>query len=127
MKERDFQMYLNFEQQRVKDRFFKQMQPEIVQALSSDQKRDITRALIRAFLYPSPRILDIRWVFSLFQERFFLLFLFGRDSRQGDPRYFNRFLSRSRWVANTLFLILVIWILFCSILGMGQVLKWITA
>jgi hypothetical protein len=127
MKERDFQMYLNFEQQRVKDRFFKQMQPEIVQALSSDQKRDITRALIRAFLYPSPRILDIRWVFSLFQERFFLLFLFGRDSRDGDPRYFNRFLSRSRWVANTLFLILVVWTLFCSMLGMGQVLKWITA
>jgi len=125
MKERDFQMYLNFEQHRVKDRFFSRMSPEILQELTSDQKKDITRALIRAFLYPSRRILDVRWVFKLLQEKYFLVFLFGRESREGEPRYFSRFLSRSQWLPNLLFVILVIWVLFCSLLGMGQVLKWI--
>ncbi len=125
MKERDFQMYLNFEQHRVKDRFFNQLNAETVQGLSSDQKRDIMRALVRAFLYPSPRILDIRWVFSLLQTRYFLVFMFGREARDGEPRYFSRFLSRSKWLPNTLFLAFFIWTIFCSILGMFQVLKWI--
>jgi len=127
MKERDFQMYLNFEQHRVKDRFFSRLSPETAQGLSADQKRDIMRALVRAFLYPSPRILDIRWVFSLFQERYFLVFMFGREAREGEPRYFGRFLSRSKWLANTVFLICVIWILFCSLLGMTQVVRWISS
>jgi len=127
MKERDFQMYLNFEQHRVKDRFFNQLNPETARGLSPDQKREIMRALVRAFLYPSPRIIDIRWVFSLLQSRYFLVLIFGRESREGEPRYFSRFLSRSQWLPNTVFLLLLTWILFCSMLGMFQVLKWIFA
>lgn len=127
MKERDFQMYLNFEQHRVKDRFFGQMTPETVQGLTAEQRKDITRALVRAFLYPGPRILDIRWVFPFLQSRYFLVLLFGRESRSGEPRYFSRFLSRSQWLPNTLFLLVLIWVLFTSLVGMGEVLKWITS
>ncbi len=125
MKERDFQMYLNFEQHRVKDRFFNQLDEETVQGLSAAQKKDIMRALVRAFLYPSARIVDIRWVFTLFKKKFFLVYMFGREVRDGDPRYFSRFLSRSKWVPNTLFVLLVSWILFCSFFGMVDVFQWI--
>jgi hypothetical protein len=125
MKERDFQMYLNFEQHRVKDRFFNQLDEETVQGLSAAQKKDIMRALVRAFLYPSARIVDIRWVFTLFQNKFFLVYMFGREVRDGEPRYFSRFLSRSKWVPNTLFMLLVGWILFCSVFGMVDVFRWI--
>ena len=59
MKERDFQMYLNFEQHRVADRFFRQMDPEVQQSLSPVQKKDITRALVRSFLSPGRRIVDL--------------------------------------------------------------------
>ncbi len=124
MKERDFQMYLNFEQHRVKDRFFRQMNEETVRSLSSDQKRDIMRALVRAFLYPSPRIVDIRWAFTLFKKRYFFVYMFGREIRDGEPRYFSRFQSRSKWLPNTLFVLLASWILFCSVFGMIDVLKW---
>jgi len=127
MKERDFQMYLNFEQHRVKDRFFNQLSAETLQGLSSDQKRDIMRALVRAFLYPSPRIIDIRWVFRFLQERYFMVFMLGRESRDGEPRYFSRFLSRSQWLPNTLFLALVAWTLFCGAVGMFRVLRWLFA
>jgi len=127
MKERDFQMYLNFEQHRVKERFFRHLSEETTQSLSGDQKRDIMRALVRAFLYPSSRIVDIRWTFTMFQSRFFLVYLFGRESREGEPRYFSRFLSRSQWLPNTLFVLLVVWILLCSLFGMADVFRWIFA
>jgi hypothetical protein len=125
MKERDFQMYLNFEQHRVKDRFFSHLNPETAEGLTSDQKREIMRALVRAFLYPSARILDIRWVFNWLQEKYFLVFMFGREARGGEPRYFSRFLSRSQWLPNTLFLIFLCWILLTSFVGMIEVLQWI--
>jgi len=125
MKERDFQMYLNFEQHRVKDRFFNQLEEETAESLSSTQKKDIMKALVRAFLYPNPRIVDIRWAFTLFQKRYFLVYMFGREARDGEPRYFSRFLSRSKWIPNTLFVLLVGWILFCSLFGMADVVRWI--
>ena len=125
MNERDFQMYLNFEQHRVKDRFFNQLEEETAESLSSTQKKDIMKALVRAFLYPNPRIVDIRWAFTLFQKRYFLVYMFGREARDGEPRYFSRFLSRSKWIPNTLFVLLVGWILFCSLFGMADVVRWI--
>jgi len=96
-----------------------------VRGLSPDQRRDITRALVRAFLYPSPRIIDIRWVFSFLKNRYFVVYMLGREARDGEPRYFSRFLSRSKWVPNTLFVLLVSWILFCSVFGMADVVRWI--
>ena len=50
MKERDFQMYLNFEQHKLADRFFNKMDPEVIDSLTERQKKDIMRALVRSFL-----------------------------------------------------------------------------
>ena len=125
MNERDFQMYLNFEQHRVTDRFFSRLDPETVEALTPKQLNNITRALVRAFLYPSRRLLDIRWVFPFFRNRYYLVILLGPEIREGEPRYFNRFLSRSRWMSNFLFLLLAACILFSSAVGLVQILGWL--
>lgn len=127
MRDRDLQMYLNFEQHRVADRFFDRMDPEVSKTFTPAQQTAIKRTLVRAFLSPSPKILDIRWVFSCLRRRFFLVFLFGREIREGDPRYFGRFLSRSRWLFNMLFLLLVVLVLFCALLGLRQVVAWLLA
>jgi len=124
MNERDFQMYLNFEQHRVTDRFFSQLEQDTIQALTPDQTKDITRALVRSFLYPSRRLLDIRCVFPFFKHRHYLVILFGPEIREGDPRYFSRYLSRSRWLPNALFLILVTGIFLCGAIGMFQIIGW---
>ncbi len=125
MKERDFQMYLNFEQHRVMDRFFSLMEPEIMESLDGSQKRDISRALVRSFLSPSRKLVDLRWNFSLFGRRYFLMFLLGPDSREGEPRYFGRYLSRSRWPANLLFLSMSLVVLLCTVVGAKQIIEWI--
>ena len=125
MNERDFQMYLNFEQHRVTERFFNRLEPEVRGSLTPEQRKDITRALVRSFLYPNRRLLDIRCVIPFFRKRHYLVFLLGPETREGDPRYFSRYLSRSKWFPNTLFLIFLAGVLFCSLLGIKQIFTWL--
>lgn len=122
MNDRDFQMYLNFEQHRLADRFFKNLDPEVLQSLDAAQKKDLSRALVRSFLSPSLKSLDLRWSFPWFKKQLYLSLFLGPELRQGEPRYYNRYLSRSRWLTNTLFLMAALGILFCALIGLERVL-----
>ena len=124
MKERDFQMYLNFEQHKLADRFFQQMDPEILEGLAHNQRKDIMRALVRSFLSPGQKIVDLRWSFSFFKKKYYIQFFLGPESRKGEPRYYNRYLSRSRWFPNTLFILLAFGILFSAAVGIERILQW---
>ena len=122
MNDRDFQMYLNFEQYRLADRLFENMDPEVLQSLNPAQRKDLTRALVRSFLSPSPKFIDLRWSFPLLRRRRYLQVLIGSDRREGEPRYYSCYLSRSRWPANTFFLLVVLLILLCAGVGLQHVL-----
>ena len=122
MNDRDFQMYLNFEQYRLADRLFENMDPEILRSLNPAQRRDLTRALVRSFLSPSPKFIDLRWRFPLLRRKRYLQVLIGSDTREGEPRYYSCYLTRSRWLANTVFLLVVLLTLFCAGVGLEHLL-----
>ena len=122
MNDRDFQMYLNFEQYRVADRFFESLDPEILQTLTPTQKKDISRALVRSFLSPSQKCVDLRWSFPFIRKRRYLQVLIGSDMRDGETRYYNRYLSRSRWISNILFIVAIVCLLVCAGVGAEHVL-----
>jgi len=123
--ERDFQMYLNFEQHRLSDRFFSNVGSEVLESLNAAQKKGLTRALVRSFLSPSPKIVDLRCSFPWFKKRFYLDFFLGSETRQGEPRYYSRYLSRSHWLGNTVFLLGTLGVLVCAAVGLWDILSWI--
>jgi hypothetical protein len=118
MGERETQMYLNFEQPRVIERFFARMEKDVLESLTPQQRQGVARAITRSFLYPSRKIIDLRWILALLRHRYDVTFFFGRDLRSEEPRYFSRHLSRTRWLANSVFLLCLMGFFLCGIIGL---------
>lgn len=65
----------------VVDRFYASLDAEVEASLTSEQKRGIEQALVRATLSSRHRI-DFRRSFPFLHRRYFVVFLFGRDLRK---------------------------------------------
>ncbi|EMF0718708.1 hypothetical protein V2E67_005159 [Citrobacter freundii] len=63
------------------ERFYAELDPQISQALTPEQKAGIENAVVAITLGSKHRV-DIRRSFPFFGKRFYLVFLFGRDLRQ---------------------------------------------
>lgn len=80
--------------QRVLDRFYSAMDPEMTQTLTAEQKESIDQALLTTTLV-SRHPVDIRRSFAFLHRRYFVVFLLGHDHRKStrETSAFGRVVS----------------------------------
>ncbi|MUK92189.1 hypothetical protein GNP80_07035 [Aliivibrio fischeri] len=71
----------NHRQQKLLEHFYSSLDENVIDELSEEQKESIERAIIATGLGSNNRI-DIRKSISVFNKRYFFVFLLGRDYRQ---------------------------------------------
>jgi len=123
MRERETQMYLNFEQPRVMERVFSNMDSEVADTLTPKQKQGIERAITRSFLCPSKKVIDLRWVFPCIRTHYYIVLYMGQNLRSEEPRFFTRHLSRTRWLANSILVLFVSGYALCGIIGLIYIIQ----
>ncbi|MUL03779.1 hypothetical protein GNP89_16575 [Aliivibrio fischeri] len=71
----------NHRQQKLLEHFYSSLDENVIEELSEEQKESIERAIIATGLGSNNRV-DIRKSISVFNKRYFFVFLLGRDYRQ---------------------------------------------
>ncbi|MGF1807358.1 hypothetical protein L4C31_19145, partial [Aliivibrio sifiae] len=72
---------MNKKQQRLIAQFYASLDETTASELTSDQRKSIERAIIATGLGSNNKV-DIRKSISIFNKRYFFVFLLGRDFRQ---------------------------------------------
>lgn len=71
----------NHKQQKLLEHFYSSLDENVIDELTEEQKESIERAIIATGLGSNNRV-DIRKSISVFNKRYFFVFLLGRDYRQ---------------------------------------------
>lgn len=98
------------------ERFYAELDPQISQALTPEQKAGIENAVVAITLGSKHRV-DSRRSFPFFGKRFYLVFLFGRGFRQRHRQES----TVSTTLLTCLLLIAVLFVTYCILLTLYMI------
>ena len=98
------------------ERFYAQLDPQISEELTPEQKAGVEKAVVAITLGARHKV-DIRRSFPFFGKRFYLVFLLGRDLRQQHRQES----TLSRILLTFLLLIAVLFVTSCILLTLYMI------